>query len=175
MHAFLSIFAQGLVAVYIPNASAWVNAAQEGRGHAFFLQHLVSQNADLIAANPVLHEALLPALHDGQLDATVMNALRTALQVKGCPGVGVIVDEVQNITAALAVGRQPGAALARQQAADYFKQVSDGDGQGGTARPPIIMYALHTLPYPANAALYPFHLLTRAISSPPCAVGELAE
>lgn len=123
VHAFLSSFAQGLIVVYIPNAMEWVIAAQEGLGHEYFLKHLLAQNADLIASDPVLREALLPALRDQVLDAAVMRALYKALERERCPGVGVIVDEVQKITEALAIGRQPGATLAKREALDYFGQV----------------------------------------------------
>ena len=123
VHAFLSSFAQGLVAVYIPSALEWVAAALEGCGDEYFLKNLIAQNADLIAADPVLYKALLPALRDEPLDATIMAALRAALEVQGCPGVGVIVDEVQKITDGLAQFRKLFPSDSLTKAILYFTEV----------------------------------------------------
>lgn len=128
LQAFLASFARGLVAVYIPMALAWVTAAEKDKGDEYFLEHLIAQNADLIAADPVLREALLPALRSEPLNASIMDALRKALEVPGCPGIGVIVDEVQNITEALAEGRRPGTIEPFLKANSYFREVSAGLG-----------------------------------------------
>lgn len=105
--AALSAFARGLVCVYISKANAWVDAAKSGHGDGFLLERLVRQNVDLIAALPVLREALAPALvlspkavskMEASIAEDIMDELREALKAKSAPSIGVVVDEVQTIT-----------------------------------------------------------------------------
>lgn len=120
--AFLYCVARGLPCVYIPDASDWVTAAQEGRGDEFFLQTFMRQNADLVLIDPILRAAFAPALAGCPLDALVMARLLEALRTRPGPPVGCIVDEVQRVTAAIADGRAPGAIAEYQRAALYFLQ-----------------------------------------------------
>ena len=123
---FLTCFARGLPVVYIPSARRWVNAAMYGNGHAYFLECFMAQNADLVAANPILSEALFSALQDGPLDSAMMTALQAALKIPGCPRIGVIVDEVQTITDLIARDRMGDTTLGDldRVAVQYFKQVN---------------------------------------------------
>ena len=125
LQTFLACFAQGLPVVYIPSAQRWVSAAQRGEGDRFFLEHLVAQNADLIAAEARLQAVLDPILLDGLLDtsvfSTVMRDLQAVLRSKPGPAVGVIVDEVQHITQALAASATANASP-QDKAAGFFFQ-----------------------------------------------------
>ena len=103
----LTCFARGMVSTYISSASEWVAAAKKGNGDSFLLERLLRQNADLVAAQPALREALAPALvldpkAVGEMDAdaadSIMGALRTALVSNPSLKIGLIVDEVQMIT-----------------------------------------------------------------------------
>jgi hypothetical protein len=125
VHAFAACFAQGLPVVYIPSASAWVAAAQLGAGDQFFFRHLLLQSADLIIAEPALREALASVLVGGAITGATMTALLDAL-LDG-PTVGVIVDEVQKITEALARGATHSATSQAKQASDYFLQWQNWD------------------------------------------------
>jgi hypothetical protein len=114
--------ARGLVTAYIPTAKSWVAAAERGEGEVFLLRTFWRQNADLIVASDALRPVFKVALEDGQQPFTeaVMEHLREALNAPGSPGVGIIVDEVQAITQAVAKGLTPDPTRPRQLAADYF-------------------------------------------------------
>jgi hypothetical protein len=122
VQTFLTCFAQAMLVVYIPFAAQWVTAAKRGEGDKFFIERLLSQNADLIAADPVLREALAPALRGGPLDAAVMSSLASALKKRPGPVVGVIVDEAQAITFAIRDGMDPKADPTERTAAAFLKQ-----------------------------------------------------
>lgn len=122
VQTFLTCFAQAMLAIYIPYAAAWVSAAKEGKGHEFFLERLLLQNADLIAADPILRAALAPALRGGPLDAAIMGSLLSALEKRPGPAVGVIVDEAQAITFAIRDGMNAKADPTERTAAAYLKQ-----------------------------------------------------
>ena len=126
LQAFFSCFARRLPVVYIPAASKWVAAAGDGRGDAFFLTELMRQNADLVAADPSLREVLAPALEDGPFDSALMRQLHEALTESRVPAVGVITDEVQAITKALAAGRAAGAtSIIEKASSNYFSLWED--------------------------------------------------
>lgn len=99
LETFLTCLVQGLFVVYIASSRDWVEAAKKGEGEIFFLELLLSQNADLIAADPVLRRIFAPALvKDGALNASMYSALLKALAQRPGPVVSVIADEVQAIT-----------------------------------------------------------------------------
>ena len=123
VQALLSCMARGLPVVYIPSAHAWVEAARKGLGEVYFLECFMALNADMVAANPALREALLPALRDSPLDSTLMHALRKVLEIPGFGSIGVIVDEVQAITQVLAKGAEADADPADKAAESYFREV----------------------------------------------------
>lgn len=121
LQAFMTCFAQRLPVVYIPSAHAWVDAALVGQGDTFFFNALLRQNADLIAADPLLCVVLDPALRDEPLTGELMAALKANMIPRPGLPIGVIVDEVQAISKVLAMAGTPtalhfGAALA------YFQQ-----------------------------------------------------
>lgn len=127
VQAFETCFAQGLVVVYIASAVEWAAAAEQGDGDDFFLRRLLMQNADLIAAEPVLRAALAPALLGGRLDGMLMTALLRSLEARPGPAVGVIVDEVQAITKAVERGAAAGASAEERCAARYFRKWHNWD------------------------------------------------
>jgi hypothetical protein len=118
--AFLCCLAQGRFAVYIPDAKVWVAAAEAGRGDEFLLERFFMQNVDKIATTPVLRAVFDSRLRGIKVDASVMDAFRSALTTRPGPAVAVIVDEVQNITQAIGKSRVPGATAAERTAASYF-------------------------------------------------------
>jgi hypothetical protein len=113
---------RGLLTAYIPTAKSWVAAAERGEGDTFLLEMLWQQNADLIAASDALRPVFKAALHDGDAPFTeaTMKELRTALNAPGSPGVGIIVDEVQAITQAVAQRAAANATSREREAAAYF-------------------------------------------------------
>jgi hypothetical protein len=114
--------ARGLVTAYIPAAKSWVDEAEGGEGDAFLLRTLWRQNADVIAASDVLRPVFAAALEDGEQPFTkaVMQQLRKALHSPDSPAVGIIVDEVQSITQAVAALNVPDPAIPVQLAGRYF-------------------------------------------------------
>ena len=119
--AFFTCLARGLLVVYIASARDWVEAAKKGEGEIFFLDLLLSQNADLIAANPVLRRILAPALVEGgALDASMYSALLKALAQRPGPVVSVIADEVQVITFAHRDGASALALPSERAAREFF-------------------------------------------------------
>jgi len=121
VQAAMTCSALGLLVVYIPTASAWVTAAEKGNGDVFFFENLLQQNADLIAADPVLRAALAPALLGGPLDGFLMDSLLKALKARPGLALGVIVDQAQAITQALQLSEAAAAGTTRAVAADYFR------------------------------------------------------
>ena len=101
--AYLLCAARRLPVVYLSGTETWVVAAQSGDGDAHLLKRFWRQNADLIAASEPLRRVFAAALRDEPLafDSAVMEKLR---EVAGKVGVGVILDEVQHITAAVQRG-----------------------------------------------------------------------
>ena len=99
---FLACFAQRLMAVYLPQGSAWVQAARDDRGDAFFLEQLVKQNADLIAANSLLLPVFLPFFRDTEeLGSAAMRRFTKVLELNHRLAVGIVLDEAQAITKAV--------------------------------------------------------------------------
>jgi len=100
--AYLQCAARRLPAIYLNGTQTWVEAAQRGEGDAFLLSALWTQNADLIAASPPLRTVFAAALRDeaGAFTYHVMDALRRTVLERNL-GVGVILDDVQHITAAV--------------------------------------------------------------------------
>ena len=105
---FLAAFVQGEVVLYINHANDWVEAAKEGDGDRFFVETLIRQNVDLIISDPVLRSVLAPVLVGGAGDtlpySDVMDELRRTIARSPRRAVGVIVDEVQVISQAIAKG-----------------------------------------------------------------------
>lgn len=151
VQAAITCFAQDLIVVYIESASAWVTAAEQGRGHDYFLRKLLQQNADLIAADPILRSTLAPALGgaldldhcrdastsfrlDGSLHtaSALMDALFAALDERPGPAIGVIVDAAENITEALARARH-GAGSLRGMSTSRTYTAGTGDSASAAA------------------------------------------
>ena len=118
--AFLASFAQRLPAVYISAARAWVEAAHDGRGDDFFLDTLWRQNADLIAASDELRPVFAASLRDEAVGEGTMQRLRDVLRSRPGPSIGVIVDEAQRITEAVAAGKVPNPPPSVLLASSYF-------------------------------------------------------
>ena len=119
--AYLLCAARRLLVVYLSRAESWVAEAQRGEGDAYLLSAMWAQNADLIAASAPLRRVFSAALRDanGAFTVEVMNALRLQLSQRGL-GFGVILDEVQHITAAILRLSAPAASQAERTAALYF-------------------------------------------------------
>jgi hypothetical protein len=123
--AYLLCAARGLPVVYLSSAETWVQAAEDiggGGGHEYFLLHFWRQNADIIAASPVLRDVFGAAMHDekGAFTLHVMKALWLAATTHRL-GFGFIVDEVQHVTAAVARGSSSSATPTERTAGTYFK------------------------------------------------------
>lgn len=118
--AFLSSYAQRQLVVYIPDANAWVLEALAGRGDVFFLKTLWKQNADLVAASDVLRPLFAAAMCDEDLESSVMGRLRDLLESRPGPSIGVIVDESQKLTEAIARGTEALSIPSERAAASYF-------------------------------------------------------
>jgi hypothetical protein len=123
--SYLLCVARRLPVVYISRCEDWVQKASsiEGGGHEFFLKALWRQNADVIAATPALRSVFSAALRgDGSpFTAAVMEALQLAVAARDGPQLGVIMDEVQHITQAVAKVRGvPTSSVPRQLAGDFF-------------------------------------------------------
>lgn len=138
VEAAMSAFARGLVCIYIPTASAWVAAAKAGNGDGFLLERLLRQNADLIADQPALREALAPALVLGpaairKMDAKpageVMDSLRDVLTTKPACNIGIVVDEVQTISFCIRDGMPEPATTPPRIGAEYFKDWYNWDNR----------------------------------------------
>jgi hypothetical protein len=123
--AYLMCAARRLPAVYLSSTAPWVDDAQRGDGDAFLLSAMWVQNADLIAASAPLRRVFSAALRD-EADAvaftpTVMKQLRSAVHQLPT-GFGVILDEVQHITAAVQRGdRADTSTPATVTAGTYFR------------------------------------------------------
>lgn len=143
LQAFLTCAAQNMPVVYISTAAAWRASASVGAGDSFFLELLLRQNADLIAAHPVLRNVLAPALcardrppectHSMLCTCPLTPSLKIELvRVLGLAGnvsIGVIVDEAQHITKAVVDGRLPGASESERRLAAYFASWHNWDNE----------------------------------------------
>jgi hypothetical protein len=124
--AYLLCAARRLPAVYLSRTESWITAAQRGddTGDAYVLSALWAQNADLIAASEPLRRVFAAALRDDKaaaFDSRVMKELREAVPELRS-GIGVVVDEVQHITAAVENGTRTSDASAPAYAAgSYFR------------------------------------------------------
>ena len=120
--AFECCQAAGLLAVYIPDAKAWVIAAGKGAGDTFLLEQFFRQNVHTIAATPSLYSIFEARLRGKQVTDDMMPKLRDALSRDEIPrpSVAVIVDEVQNITNAVDIV-VAGASTEDRAAATYFR------------------------------------------------------
>ena len=118
--AYLLCAARRLPVVYLSGTETWVVAAQSGDGDAHLLKRFWRQNADLIAASEPLRRVFAAALRDEPLafDSAVMEKLR---EVAGKVGVGVILDEVQHITAAVLNVSAPVVTPSERTAGLYFR------------------------------------------------------
>jgi len=107
--AALACMAQGLLVAYQPQARVWVTEARRANdGDTHILTRMWQQNADLIAAHPVLREIFAPALAGRGFGAdgpAALGELRTAVASRRAPCVGIIIDEVQRITEEVTTGK----------------------------------------------------------------------
>lgn len=113
--AYLACVAQGLPAVYIASAVSWVRSIRttSQEGDAFLLDAFMQQNADLILSSEHFRPLFLPVfLGDAELSSPLLDQLGHVTRV-GAPAIGIIVDEVQNITDEVA--------KAHSHAAEYFR------------------------------------------------------
>lgn len=96
---FLACYAQRLPVVYIPDTASWtVHVADVSSGPLYLLQQFMTQNADLILAHERLRELFLPTFRgEVELCASLLERLAKESLLE-LPRVGVILDEVQNIT-----------------------------------------------------------------------------
>ena len=131
--AYLLCAARRLPVVYLCNTETWVEEAEIGKGHTHLLEAFWRQNADLVAASEPLRGVFAAALQDdaGALTPHVMRALRAAVERHGL-GIGVILDEVQHITAAVSEGRATAATAGASTAGRYFR-FNWHDWQNGNA------------------------------------------
>jgi hypothetical protein len=107
---FLVCAAKRLPCIYISSAIEWVGYANEGKAEDFLLDCFMRQNADLIVTNPVLRGVFDPFfLGDEELGSETMDRLQTELCSHPTLAVGIIVDEVQAITAAVLSGKNEAA------------------------------------------------------------------
>jgi hypothetical protein len=122
--SYLLCMARGMPVVYISRCVDWVKAASSKAdgGDEFFLETFWRQNADIIAATPALRTVFSAALRgDGSpFTANVMRALQLAVAAPDGPRVGVVMDEVQHITKAVAAVKVPNPTLGTQWASRYF-------------------------------------------------------
>ena len=107
--SYLLCAARRMPVVYLGKMETWVQAAQSGGGDAYLLGYFWKQNVDLIAASPLLRGVFAAPLRDDADAFTprTMAALRDAA-ARPDVGMGVILDEVQHITAAVQRGATPG-------------------------------------------------------------------
>ena len=119
--SYLLCAARRLPVVYLSRTETWVLAAQQGQGDDFLLSAFWEQNADLIAASEPLRAVFAAALRDeaGALTSHVIDALRRTAR-RHRLGIGVILDEVQHITAAVMRLSAPAASQSERTAALYF-------------------------------------------------------
>ena len=121
--AYLLCAARGLPSVYISQSASWVTAAREpGGGDVFLLKKFWAQNADLILREPSLRRIFRAALLDAEapFSAGVMEMLRDAVVSFTAPGLAVISDEVQHITAEVYAANVKNPAPEVQRAGRYF-------------------------------------------------------
>lgn len=120
--SYLLCAARRLPVVYLSRTETWVHAAQCGEGDDFLLSAFWAQNADLIAASEPLRAVFAAALRDeaGVLTYRVMDTLRRTAR-RHRLGIGVILDEVQHITAAVLRLSAPAATQGERTAALYFR------------------------------------------------------
>lgn len=117
--------------------------ALAGAGDTFFLELLLRQNADLIAAHPMLRKVLAPALcardppptckHSMLCTCALTSSLKMelvrVLSIAGNTSIGVIVDEAKHITQAVVDGRLPGASATERSVAAYFASWHSWDNE----------------------------------------------
>ena len=120
--SYLLCAARCLPVVYLSRTETWVQAAQRGEGDAYLLRKLWQQNADLIAASEPLRGVFAAALQDDAESFTpnVMDKLRSAIRWHHL-GLGVILDEVQHITAAVHTGAAAPPSSPPGVAGSYFR------------------------------------------------------
>ena len=120
--SYLLCAARRLPVVYLSRTETWVQAAQLGEGDVFLLSAFWEQNADLIAASEPLRAVFAAALRDeaGALTSHVMDALRRTAR-RHRLGIGIILDEVQHITATVQRGNANEATSGQRTAGDYFR------------------------------------------------------
>ena len=120
--SYLLCAARRQLVVYLGEMETWVQAAQRGGGDAFLLEIFWKQNADLIAASPLLRDVFAAALRDdtGAFTPDTMAELRAAAELTQV-GVGVILDEVQHITAAVQRSTVSGSTPDERTAGAYFR------------------------------------------------------
>ena len=122
--AYLVCMARRLPVAYISRSESWVKVASRkaGGGDEFFLATFWRQNADVIAATPALRTVFAAALRGegSPFTADVMEALQLAVAAPDGPRVGVIMDEVQHVTQAVAAIDVPNPAPETQWASRYF-------------------------------------------------------
>ena len=120
--AYLMCAARRLPVVYLSRTETWVQAAQRGEGDLFLLSAFWEQNADLIAASAPLRAVFAGVLRDesGTFTPQVMDALRRTAR-RHCLGIGLILDEVQHITAAVLRGDKSDSSTPAFAAGSYFR------------------------------------------------------
>ena len=120
--SYLLCAARRLPAVYLSRTETWVHAAQRGEGDGFLLFAFWEQNADLIAASEPLRAVFAAALRDeaGALTSHVIDALRRTAR-RHRLGIGIILDEVQHITAAVLNLSAPAVTQGERTAGSYFR------------------------------------------------------
>ena len=120
--SYLLCAARHLPVVYLNSTQSWVRDAQRGEGDAFLLSAFWEQNADLIAASEPLRAVFTAAMRDeaGAFTPQVMDALRRTAR-RHRLGIGVILDEVQHITATVQRGNVDAATSGQRTAGDYFR------------------------------------------------------
>lgn len=120
--SYLLCAARRLPVVYLSRTETWVHAAQRGEGDGHLLSEFWEQNADLIAASEPLRAVFAAALRDeaGAFTSHVMDALRRTAR-RHQLGIGIILDEVQHITAAVLNLNAPAVTQGERAAGSYFR------------------------------------------------------
>ena len=120
--AYLLSVHLGQLVAYIPRAQDWVKEAEHGNGTVFLLETFWRQNADIIAASDALRPAFQAVMEDRAEPFTeaAMKVFRQAVALRAAPGAGIIVDEVQTITQAVAAVNVPNPSIPVQLAGRFF-------------------------------------------------------
>ena len=120
--SYLLCAARRLPVVYLSRTETWVLAAQRGEGDGHLLSEFWEQNADLIAASEPLRAVFAAALRDeaGAFTSHVIDALRRTAR-RHQLGIGIILDEVQHITAAVLNLNAPAVTQGERTAGSYFR------------------------------------------------------